>query len=446
VNHRVLSFSSILLLGLLVALAGCSSDDTSAPMGDDGGESSGIVRGAIDQAASGFEFASDDGDDSGMPAAGPLLIRGSNVNYDAENGALLVDLTVLNASEETLPEPVTLTFVSLLPDGVMLLESDNEETGPGASFTMEFANDDAMWTPGEESLPRTVGFVVAAGTSVGFVARIDAAMPAGGSIGGLVWHDLDGNGQLDTDEPGLPGVAVELTGAADETWLAISGDDGTYRVDGLPAGFYTVTRLPSDDLEATTPTEIQVVLVENEDGEVSDFLSADFGCAVVEMPDDTWQIGDCLHVKGDYVFADGALRADQVCWCDDDDDDDHDDDKDGDDDSCWFRIRGPVTALELEDGVMAVMGSTLVLTDDSDVELDLDDLDVDDRVHVEVMPRHDDDETWYEVCRLRTFEGAHDRVRGEISAITYDEDDEAIAVTVLGVTIDITDHDDCDDD
>ena len=37
---------------------------------------------------------------------------------------------------------------------VEILNPDNDIHGPGAAIVFEFANDDAMWTPGEESFPR----------------------------------------------------------------------------------------------------------------------------------------------------------------------------------------------------------------------------------------------------------------------------------------------------
>ena len=67
---------------------------------------------------------------------------------------------VVNAGERSYPEPASLTFVSLLPDTVEVLNADNGETGPGASFGFQFANDDLEWSPGEERLPRTVAFDV----------------------------------------------------------------------------------------------------------------------------------------------------------------------------------------------------------------------------------------------------------------------------------------------
>lgn len=75
--------------------------------------------------------------------------------------------------------------------------------------------------------------------------------PGLGSIGNLVWHDQNGDGDVDAGEPGLSGVTVEL-------WLDVNGNgsldlgidnrlrqvvtdlNGEYSFTGLPAGDYLV--------------------------------------------------------------------------------------------------------------------------------------------------------------------------------------------------------------
>ncbi len=65
-----------------------------------------------------------------------------------------------------------------------------------------------------------------------------------GSIGDLIWNDLDGDGVVDPGEPGVPGVRVTITttiGGTPITLTTISGPDGSYQFDGLPLGDYTIT-------------------------------------------------------------------------------------------------------------------------------------------------------------------------------------------------------------
>jgi hypothetical protein len=444
--------ATLLLMILAAALAGCSGDDATNPDTSADQAASGVVRGAIEAGGAGFELTAELAGPGDPPPGALLLVRGENIRYDDAEGALRVDLTVINASDMAFPEPISLTFVSLLPDSVTVLDADNGETGAGARIDLGFANDDAEWTPGEQSEPRTVSFGVGAGVAVGFVARVDVGAPEGGMIGGLVWLDADEDGEVGMDESGVAGVAIELNGPGDQNWLALTGPDGTYRFDGLNAGFYTVTRLPAPDLHPTTPPQMQVVLVE-QDGEVASFLAADFG--VVHDDDgpgepDVIEVGDCLHVKGDWLGEPGVLRADEVCHCDDDDDHDGDHGKDHDgDSSCWDRLRGPVTGVDLVDGTVTVMGSPLHLTDASDVDLDLDELEPGTRVtaQVEWMPAGEgDDEDRLEICRLRTFEGHFDRVRGEVTEVITDAEGLVTGAVILGVTIDLTGADGCDDD
>jgi len=69
------------------------------------------------------------------------------------------------------------------------------------------------------------------------------------SIGDRVWVDVNANGVQDAGEPGLVGVAVQVTwlgpdgviGGGDDMVLAtVTGANGHYLVDGLPSGAYAV--------------------------------------------------------------------------------------------------------------------------------------------------------------------------------------------------------------
>jgi uncharacterized repeat protein (TIGR01451 family)/LPXTG-motif cell wall-anchored protein len=69
---------------------------------------------------------------------------------------------------------------------------------------------------------------------------------APGSIGDRAWHDLNGDGIQDANEPGLAGVTVTLTKLdTNERWTAITDSDGRYLFGQLAPGSYTV--------EFTTP-------------------------------------------------------------------------------------------------------------------------------------------------------------------------------------------------
>jgi hypothetical protein len=73
--------------------------------------------------------------------------------------------------------------------------------------------------------------------------------PPTGSLGDLVWLDLDGDGVQDADEPGLPGVEVTLVGdtdgdGIDETLTTVTDSAGNYQFTNLSPDDYSVTVTP----------------------------------------------------------------------------------------------------------------------------------------------------------------------------------------------------------
>lgn len=321
--------TALLLISTLVFVSvfiGCSDEVDIGPSTTSNGSATGTVKGEVNPAGGDFELQLNMTEGPDGPLVGPFVLRGGNIRYDDALEALLVDFSVINRSERTFPEPVTMTFIQLLPPDVTVLNPDNEEHGPGAAIVFQFSNDDGKWTPGEESEPRTVQFGVAKGTSIGFVARLDVGMdPKGGAIGGVVWADKNENGKMDEDEPGIGGVEILLASGDQENLTAASKilrmtrthEDGTYRFDGLRAGFYTVFKAPKPHLRPTTPPVIEVILVEGDDG-VSDFLMANFGCFPVREGDVAIRIGDYIRASGKFITPEtsnarsGALVAREI--------------------------------------------------------------------------------------------------------------------------------------
>jgi len=79
-------------------------------------------------------------------------------------------------------------------------------------------------------------------------------------IHGTVYDDLDGDGVMDTGEPGVPGAVVTLVGMGDMT----TGSDGLFAFGVSEAGAYTVHETDPAGYTSTTPNEVGV-LVEDED-------------------------------------------------------------------------------------------------------------------------------------------------------------------------------------
>lgn len=78
-----------------------------------------------------------------------------------------------------------------------------------------------------------------------------------GLIGDVIWDDLDGDGVIDTGEPGRAGVAVRLTGdlngdtIIDVTLNTVTNGAGVYEFPNLDPGTYTVTVTPPTGTEQT---------------------------------------------------------------------------------------------------------------------------------------------------------------------------------------------------
>jgi hypothetical protein len=72
------------------------------------------------------------------------------------------------------------------------------------------------------------------------------------SIYGIVYDDLNGDGVMDTGEPGIPDVIVTLIGIGD----VMTGIDGSYAFAVAATGAYTVVETDPDGYISTTPNEV----------------------------------------------------------------------------------------------------------------------------------------------------------------------------------------------
>lgn len=308
-SRKTVTITTILMsiLVLTALFAGCS-DDAVAPGGQNALDT---VDGTIDPNASGFSYTLDTAFGPAGLVQGPFILRGQNIHYNDVIGALIVDFTVENAGSQSYPEPVWLEFIKLIPDTVTVINSDNDLHGPGAIATFQFENDDAMWTPGEISIPRDVMFKAELGQAIGFAARIHVGppLPRGGTIGGVVWNDRNENGVRDNDEEGIPGIPIYLTNTTYEDAAypeiihrVFTGPQGSYRFTDLWAGQYDVRRgLSSKLVKSTTPELLRVILVPTMGGGVSDFLEADFGAVLSDSTRGRpLQTGDFVRFGGEF--------------------------------------------------------------------------------------------------------------------------------------------------
>ncbi len=412
------------------AFAGCSDDSTDPTMN----QSRGLMQGEIRDADFAITL-----DATGEGEEGPFVLEGTNLHYEDSLQALVVDLTLRNDGDVAHVLPVALTFVDLIPANVTVQNPDNGINGEGASIDFAFANDDNQWTPGETSLPRTVRFGVAQGTSIGFAARLDVGEPLdGGEIAGLVWNDANENGVIDSGEEGIEGVEVSLNGADNDTLTtdgtATTDDTGHYSFDGLTGGVYTVS-VDTTAHSPTTSSSLTVLLAETEDGVVYDFLDANFGLLGGDDggDDDDFPVGAYVEVNGQFEGEQLVAMGIDVRRCRDGDDDDRgltDGDHPGDHDDLDCdagKLRGPVTEVDAANYSFAVMGVWITGNESNFPK----DLEVGDRVDARVHHGDGDD-----VVLDRIKEWHNDRfeqVHGRIDSVEVDGN--TVRATVFGLEV-----------
>ena len=274
---KIITLSGLFILMLLAA--GCSDDPVTPPVGD---ETS--IRVDLDPEGADFTVKLESVSTPDSLMRGPFFLRGFNLHYDDEVGALVVDLTITNNSPATFMDPVGITFLRLFPEGTIILNSPDDSP----HFTFEFENDDLWWTPGEESLPLTVMFMADPGVSVGFNAHITVGgVHLEGLISGRVWNDRNRDGIMGRDEEGLLGVPIVLDDGTDREILRMAFTDraGRFEFRDLDAGAYEVrVHIPPFEMTSTTPASMHVLLAADGGG-VGSFTEANFGFARPdEMP------------------------------------------------------------------------------------------------------------------------------------------------------------------
>ena len=111
------------------------------------------------------------------------------------------------------------------------------------------------------------------------------------SLGNRVWHDLNNNGLIDTDEPGLAAVSVRLLSQDGATVLSETATDinGYYRFDNLRAGKYMVEVLASNFVTETADGSLRPLAgflssAPDEDDPNSDGDSNDNGIGTAPNP------------------------------------------------------------------------------------------------------------------------------------------------------------------
>ena len=145
--------------------------------------------------------------------------------------------------------------------------------------------------------PNTVNVAVALGQGyeVNFGDALNSSSFA--TIFGTVFEDLNGNGQQDTSELGIPGVTVTL----DEAATAVTDQFGNYSFATTVAGVHKVVESDPAGYFSTTPNEVHVTVAPGNSYEVN------FG----DAPDDSG-FAAVYGTVFDDVNTDGVWDADEV--------------------------------------------------------------------------------------------------------------------------------------
>ena len=96
------------------------------------------------------------------------------------------------------------------------------------------------------------------------------------TISGMKFRDVNGNGVRDAGEPGIAGWLMRIYDEDGDLITEVAtGADGTYSVEGLDPGIYTIKEVLQDGYEQTAPAAPGEQSVELEDGEAA--TGVDFG-------------------------------------------------------------------------------------------------------------------------------------------------------------------------
>jgi SdrD B-like domain len=97
------------------------------------------------------------------------------------------------------------------------------------------------------------------------ITELDAGLIPVGSLDGFVWVDSNKNGVRDPGETALANVVVRVVDTNGATVATVTTDaDGSFKVDKIPTGTYSVIQSQPDRYASTTPNTVTVTVVTNQ--------------------------------------------------------------------------------------------------------------------------------------------------------------------------------------
>ncbi len=167
-------------------------------------------------------------------------VNANGIQEATEVGVPGVTVTLFNSAGTPISTTITdqngaYTFVNLQPGTY----SVGFSTLPAnAIFTKKDIGADGTDSDADPVTGKTVAYTLVGGQ---YNPTVDAGIYVPGSIGNFVWEDRDGDGVQDPGEPGIAGVTVTLFDASGNPIASVvTGPNGEYVFNGLPAGTYTV--------------------------------------------------------------------------------------------------------------------------------------------------------------------------------------------------------------
>ncbi|MGD8415359.1 MAG: SdrD B-like domain-containing protein, partial [Candidatus Latescibacterota bacterium] len=264
----------LIIVGLALALPSCSDNPTETPdtvanqatAQIDPNQTGGILLGTV---ATGSSYA-------------PVEVWAQNLTVESDE-FVSFDAVIINKCRCPIEAPIYFVITSVEPADVQVENEDFEGAdGPVFDFSDDLGGDHVL-DPLEASEPVKIRFSWPEPMAFAIGFRVDAGPAVDGAISGVVFNDLDLDGERDDGEPGIPRIIVEMRPSAREIlYRATTDPNGRYVFSNLTADVYHVEakESPSMVMQPTTSNPLIVTLVELPDGTVSDFERADFGFQV----------------------------------------------------------------------------------------------------------------------------------------------------------------------
>ncbi len=287
----------VALVALVLLAIACTNEVTPPPppSGDP------IFQGNYDPGSGELEFAVIAPNGEVVPF---LRLVAREISFDA-GGLLHAQVAIRNTGDTSQPGPAGVLVSHFIPNSVhpenaacfrdptpipVPLPGDSLPPGPvlgGCFFDHRGTyGDDGVLAGGETSAAVEWIFAGTEGQSFAFHAQLvpESGEPQG-VIAGVVFHDRNANGQREPGEEGLPGLGIGLQ-VGDLVLIQVTDAQGHYAFEVGEPGLYRVSLTVPGGVRPTTPTELEVLLLRRDDGSLSSFLHADFGCLKSEPPTD----------------------------------------------------------------------------------------------------------------------------------------------------------------